>query len=79
MGKNLLDELAGQLGYIYLSDLHRAERRELRRCLRAVRPEAYSLREWNDAAQYLTGDKINASARTEAKRLLLEALREPTA
>ena len=78
MGKSLLEELAGQLGYVYLSDLHRTGSWELRNCLRDVPAEAYSLREWNDAAQYLTGDKINASARTEAKRLLLEALREPT-
>ena len=76
MGKSLLEELAGQFGYVYLSDLHRTGRRELSRCLRDVPAEAYSLREWNDAVEYLTGKKIHASGRSEAKESLLDALEE---
>ena len=77
MGKSLLEELAGQLGYVYLSDLHRTERRELSRCLRAVPAEAYSLREWTDAVQFLSGNAIHASTPTAAKQFLLDALEEP--
>ena len=77
MGKSLLEELAGQLGYVYLSDLHRTGSWELRNCLRDVPAEAYSLREWNDAVQYLTGNTPRVSSPAAAKRFLLEVLEEP--
>lgn len=71
---SLLEELAGQLGCMYISDLHRAERRELRCCLRTVHAEAYSLWEWNDAAQYLTGREKRFSGQKEAKKFLMDVL-----
>ena len=77
MGKSLLEELAGQLGYVYLSDLHRTGSGELRNCLRDVPAEAYSLREWNDAVQYLTGSTPRVSSPAAAKRFLLEVLEAP--
>lgn len=77
MGKSLLEELAGQLGYVYLSDLHRTGRQELSRCLCDVPAEAYSLREWNDAVRYLTGSTPHVASPTAAKRFLLETLEEP--
>lgn len=70
----LLEDLAGQLGCMYLSDLHRAERRRLSRCLQTFRAETYSLWEWNDAAQYLTGTEIRFSSQEAAKKFLLDAL-----
>ena len=70
----LLEDLAGQLGCMCLSDLHRAERRRLSRCLQTFRAETYSLWEWNDAARYLTGAEIRFSDRKEAKKILLNAL-----
>ena len=77
MEKSLLDELASQLECVYLSDLHRADRRKLLRWLRNVSAEAYSLWEWEDAARYLIGNGVHGSSQTEVKEALMDALDEP--
>ena len=74
MEMSLLEELAGQLGCMYLSDLHRAKPWWVGRCLRNFRAETYSLWEWNDAAQYLTETEIRFSSQEAAKKFLLDAL-----
>lgn len=74
MEMSLLEELAGQLGCMYLSDLHRAKPWWVGRCLRNLHAETYSLWEWNDAAQYLTGMEIRFSSQEAAKEFLLDAL-----
>lgn len=74
MKKGLLDHLAEQTGSFYLSDLRYMERRRLFACLQEFPAEAYSLREWADAAQYLTGAERCFSGQSEAKDFLLHTL-----
>lgn len=74
MKKGLLDHMAEQTGSLYLSDLRYMEQRRLCACLQELPAEAYSLWEWTDAAQYLTGVGKCFSSRSEAKDFLLHTL-----
>ena len=78
MGENLcpaaqlLEYLAGRCHRVYLSDLHflnEAQRRRLAREVEAVSADAVSLREWNNALEYLTGQPSEQTAERAKARL----------
>ena len=78
MGENLcpatplLEYLAGRCHCVYLSDLrflNEAQRRRLAREVEAVSADAVSLREWNDALEYLTGRPPEQTAEEARARL----------
>ncbi|MDO4315980.1 MAG: hypothetical protein Q4C45_09395 [Oscillospiraceae bacterium] len=74
MEKGLLDHVAEQTGSVCLSDLRNVECRCLCACLGELPAEAYSLWEWTDAVQYLTGAEKCFSSRSEARDFLLRML-----
>lgn len=74
MKKGLLDHMAEQMGRFCLSDLRSVEHQCLCTCLEELPAEAYSLWEWTDAVQYLTGNNKSFSSRSEARDFLIHAL-----
>ncbi len=55
---NLLEQLAEETGCLYLSDLHKTDIQvKLYDSLSALQPEAYTLKEWNEALTYIAGLK----------------------
>ena len=77
----LLDELARQMGCEYLSDLRFLDalaRQALGCALKALPSRYASLREWNDALAYLTGEPPQSTA-DAARALLVERLTHPSA
>lgn len=78
MSRGLLENLAEQMGILYLSDLRMAccwDR--LEQHLTAVSAEEYSLAEWRDAINYLLG-RNQGSFRdgNEAKDYLIKQLKK---
>lgn len=54
----LLEVLQFRVGCMYLSDLHiPANFPLIRRQLQKIDPVCFSLRDWNDAVAYITGEK----------------------
>ena len=77
--QSLLDLLAIQMGYMYLSDLRflsPEQRRYLARRLELRIPRQEDIREWNDALDYLTGAPPEHTARA-AKDRLVHLLSQP--
>lgn len=75
----LLELAASRLGCEYLSDLRYIDglqRARLSRQLEKVPDSAVSLREWNDALEYLTGQPPEPTPEA-AKARLLQTLRSP--
>lgn len=78
MGKSvlslpLLDFLAYRAGHTVLSDLHHMDaldRAQMARALEAIPPEAASLKEWNDALEYLARLPPEETAQAARGRLL---------
>ena len=78
MGKSvlslpLLDFLAYRAGHTVLSDLHHMDamdRARMARALEAIPPEAASLKEWNDALEYLARLPPKETAQAARGRLL---------
>ena len=64
----LLDYLSVLTGCAYLSDLRNPENLwYIRHTLRAkIGPEAFSLKEWNDAVAYLTGEDAKSDTPQQA-------------
>ena len=50
-----LEELTELTGVMYLSDLQKISYDLVRRQIRNIDPEKYTLFQWQDAAKYLTG------------------------
>ena len=73
---SLLDFLAHQVGSTYLSDLPRMSGARLVRELEQIPAEAASLRDWNDALDYLTGAPPEDTAQA-AKERLVHLLSQP--
>ena len=68
----LLDHLADRCHCAYLSDLrflNEAQRRRLACEIEAVSADAASLREWNDALEYLTGRSAEQTVEEARARL----------
>lgn len=79
---SLLEVLALQLGCGYLSDLRFLrgwERMRLARRLETIPAKDADLSDWNDALEYLAGDKHPRPDAAQAKAALMEALTAPRA
>lgn len=75
--EELLERLAEELGYDYISDLHVIHTfDDILDILDKISPEEYSLAEWNSAVQYLLGADTVFQTREEAKWFLTESLRK---
>lgn len=73
---SLLDYLAYKTNCIYLSDLRDMRAYKIRRVVERTPAEAFSMRSWMDAIQYITGNcpLLPLEFREEAKQILLERL-----
>lgn len=72
--KGLLDILAEKAGCMYLSDLRQPHVNSiLIHSLREIDSSAFGLREWNEAAEYLTGKNCSFESREEVKKYILDA------
>lgn len=74
---SLVDYLAYRVGVDYISDLccYRYNHRlRLRQVIRTLRPEEFTLAEWNDALNYLTDHTFQISNVVEAKETLLKCM-----
>lgn len=68
----LLETLCLRIGGMYLSDLRIASNLFLvQRALYKIKPESYSLHEWNDAVRYITGENICFEKQAEAAGYLM--------
>lgn len=74
MKKGLLDTLADRMGCLYLADLRRMDKQDLRHEIACMEALSYSLWEWNDALEYLTEERKTGATQDEAKERLLNAL-----
>ena len=73
--EDLLGFLAHQGGANYISDLRKEEFHiSLTYAIEGVESMAYTVGEWNDALDYLTGIKKPVKSPQEGKKALLEAL-----
>ncbi len=71
----LLEYLSFQAGLMYLSDLHQPRCRVyVRHALRGLTPERFSLKEWNDAAAYITRQNRSFETKEQARQFLLDSL-----
>lgn len=71
MEKELLQLLADQAGCIFLSDLHDPDKIELlAEILPALPAERYTLWDWNDAVEYITGRTKQFGSPAAAKAFL---------
>lgn len=73
----LLEAMAILTGCEYLSDLHyidKLQRRRLAQKLEMVDAKNTDLFEWNDALEYLTGQKTPQPSAEQAKSALIAAL-----
>ena len=58
---SLLEYIAAKEGCQYLSDLSKSRRTSLffmARIIREIDPNEYTLQEWNDAIEYITGETV---------------------
>ena len=79
-GMSLLDLIAVQMNCMYLSDLQylsREEREHLAEKLKKIPAAAEDLRQWNDALQYLTGEREPKKTAQEAQAALVAGLVAP--
>ncbi|MFQ6862869.1 MAG: hypothetical protein ACLROI_09975 [Beduini sp.] len=70
--KHLIEQLAADLGYEYISDLHRPQLLpEIQMLIGSYDSQSYSLKEWKDAVQYITGSSCKLCECEEIKQYLL--------
>ena len=61
----LLEYIRCKVGCMYISDLHQeCWFPEIQKIICRISPEMYSLKEWNDAVNYITGAQQNFETRT---------------
>ena len=69
----LLDYLSAKAGCMYLSDLHRVNNfLAVHHALRELPPDTFSVKEWNDAVRYITGEQHDFFSSDEAENYLAE-------
>ena len=69
---DLLEEIMERVGCFYMSDLHNPrEYPMIRLAAEDLESENYSLHQWNDAVQYISGKKIYFEKTEEAKEYLV--------
>ena len=66
-----LEELTELTGVMYLSDLQKISYDLVRRQIRNIDPEKYTLFQWQDAARYLTGKETELATVKEIYDYLL--------
>lgn len=75
-----MEYLALKCGSAYISDIrkevNRPCRMSLRRCVERIAPEKCSLKEWEEAAGYITGEKRKIGGEREARDQLIQWLGE---
>lgn len=77
---SLVDYAAHIAGCTYVSDLHYLDavgKYRIARALEKVELDAFPLRDWNDALEYITGAKMPCSSAEQAKAALIAALSSP--
>ncbi|WP_294466738.1 hypothetical protein [uncultured Anaerofustis sp.] len=68
----LLEYLSFKVGCMYLSDLRYNENLyNIQHELRSIDPNIYSLKEWNDAVNYITGERYEFDNVNEALDFLI--------
>jgi hypothetical protein len=68
----LLEMLSFQMGCMYLSDLKQPQYLSfIRRALKQIETTRYSIREWEDAVRYLTGEKKEFASHEEVRAYVL--------
>ncbi len=73
--EDLLDVLARQADCAYLSELRNPKVYPLvADALKRIDPEEYGVREWEEAAYYIAGERISAQDGTQARKNLLEKI-----
>lgn len=73
--KGLLESIQQVVGCMYMSDLHLAGNRSMvRYAVTTVAPDRYSVREWNDAVAYITGQSLSFENTTDAAKYLMNCL-----
>lgn len=71
--EGLLEILGAEAGCLYISDLHQPDQLIfVKRALYKIEPDRYSLREWNDAVSYITGQSLCFNNQSEAFKYLSE-------
>lgn len=66
-----LEELAELTGVMYLSDLQKISYDLVRRQIRNIDPDKYTLFQWQDTAKYLTGKETDLATVKEVYDYLL--------
>ncbi len=75
--EDLLDLLARQADCAYLSELRNpAYYNQVADALKGIDADAYSVREWQDAASYIVGEKLIMQNSAQACEMLCQKLRE---
>ncbi len=70
----LLAYLSLQAGCLYLSDLpHPKYRFSIQHALRSLSPKWFSLKEWNDAVEYITRQNRSFETEEQAWQFLLDS------
>ncbi|MEE0752886.1 hypothetical protein [Frisingicoccus sp.] len=65
--KDLLETVADGVGCEYLSDLrYKIPAYTIKRVLKEIKPEQYSIEAWNDAVSYITGKDFSFESRDQA-------------
>lgn len=74
---DLLDVIAEEMGCLYLSDLHQLSLSPVQaEKLRSLSETAYSLKAYNDAASYITGNVCHCETIAQAKQMILDCLQK---
>ena len=69
---SFLDYMAAKTGFMYVSDLSLDESLiYIQHVLRDIESQSYSLKEWNDAVEYITREKAEFETGEQAKQYLL--------
>lgn len=67
----LLELISFKTGCMYLSDLHQSHQLLfIQHAIREIPVEEFSLQEWNDAVEYITGEKVCFSGQKQAALFL---------
>lgn len=76
--EGLLETLSVKAGCLYLSDLHQPDRLILvKHALYKMDPDRYSIREWNDTVNYITGQSLCFKDQAEAVEYLKTYISQP--
>lgn len=77
--KHLIEQIVNDLGCEYISDLHRPIFLiEIQRLIYGYDSQNYSLKEWRDAAAYITGSRCELHDSEEIKQYLISYKKKQT-